>query len=573
MTKNLDRHDFGKNDFDVVVVGSGFGGSVAALRLAEKGYRVCVLEAGRRFKAHEFPKTSWRLGSFLWAPKLGFFGIQRIHLLPNVIVLAGAGVGGGSLVYANTLYKPPAEFFADPQWSKITDWQDELAPYYDQAERMLGATLNPTLTPSDEAMKETARRLGVENTFRMAPVGVYFGKGRGVSEPDPYFGGVGPSRTGCLQCGSCMTGCRHGAKNDLTKNYLALAESIGVEVRPMSTVTSLRTRTSGDFEVKVEQTGSWFPRVNSYKMVCPNVVIAAGTYGTQKLLHQMSFERKLPHLSGRLGALSRSNSESLVGAYSDKHDVNYSEGVAITSSFFPDEHTHVEPVRYGKGSNLMALLSTILTDEVPGVPRWRTWLSLTLRAPIRTLRHLWVRGWSERTVIALVMQNLENSLTVFAKPKLVTGGFRLSSKQGEGEPNPSYIPEANETAKTLATVIGGRPLGHLGDLISTPFTAHFVGGAVIGESPQTGVVDAYQRVWGYSNLTISDGSVIPANLGVNPSLTITALAERTFAMWPNKGELDHRPPQGDPYRRVDPVAPVDPAVPAHAVGALLVSRD
>jgi cholesterol oxidase len=287
----------------------------------------------------------------------------------------------------------------------------------------------------------------------------------------------------------------------------------------------------------------------------------------------MSFEKKLQRLSGRLGALSRSNSESLVGAYANDAKVDYSQGVAITSSFFPDEHTHVEPVRYGKGSNLMALLSTILTDEVPGVPRWRTWLLLTLKAPLRTLRHLWVRGWSERAVIALVMQNLENSLTVFAKPKFLTGGFRLSSKQGEGEPNPSYIPEANETAKTLAKVIGGRPLGNLGDLISTPFTAHFVGGAVIGETPTTGVVDPYQRVWGYPNLTISDGSVIPANLGVNPSLTITALAERTFAMWPNRGDLDHRPPQGDPYRRVDAVAPINPAVPADAVGALRLARD
>ncbi len=556
-------------DFDVIVVGSGFGGSVAALRLSEKGYRVCVLEAGRRFAANQLPKTSWRLRSFLWAPRLKMFGIQRLHVLPNVVVLAGAGVGGGSLVYANTLYQPPAKFFQDPQWSRITDWQAELNPHYDQASRMLGVTTNPLMTPSDEAMLQTARDLGVGETFRLAPVGVYFGDGPGKRKPDPFFGGVGPDRVGCLQCGACMTGCRHGAKNDLTKNYLALAELAGAVVKPLSTVTSIKPRVGGGFEIAVTKTGSWLAKHNTYTATAPKVVLAAGTYGTQKLLHRMRAEGKLPHVSARLGTLSRSNSESLVGAYAADDSVDYSQGVAITSSFFPDAHTHVEPVRYGRGSNLMALLSTVLTEESPGVPRWRTWLAVAFRHPLRVLSHVWVKGWSQRSVIALVMQNVDNSLTVYPKRNPLTGKIKLTSKQGEGEPNPSYIPEANQTATQLAKVIKGRPVGNLGDLISSPITAHFVGGVVIGESAEVGVVDAYQRLWGYPDITVSDGSVIPANLGVNPSLTITALAERAFALWPNLGESDERPTQGDPYRVVAPVAPLNPVVPPHAVGALL----
>lgn len=561
------------DDFDVIVIGSGFGGSVAALRLSEKGYRVCVFEAGRRFAPNQLPKTSWRLRSFLWAPKLKMFGIQRLHVLPNVVVLAGAGVGGGSLVYANTLYQPTAKFFQDDQWAGITDWQAELAPHYDQATRMLGVTTNPMMTPSDEAMLQTARDMGVGDTFRLAPVGVYFGEGPGKTSPDPFFGGVGPERVGCLQCGACMTGCRHGAKNDLTKNYLALAQLAGAVVKPMSTVTSIFPQSSGGVQIEVTKTGSWFTHRNTYRLTAQKVVVAAGTYGTQKLLHRMRAENKMPHISSRLGSLSRSNSESLVGAFASDDRVDYSQGVAITSSFFPNQNTHVEPVRYGRGSNLMALLSTVLTEESPGVPRWRTWLAVAARHPFRVLSHLWVKGWSQRAVIALVMQDVDNSLTVYPKQNPVTGKMRLSSRQGEGEPNPSYIAEANQTATQLAKVIDGRAVGNLGDLISSPITAHFVGGVVIGETPQSGVVDGYQRLWGYPEITVSDGSVIPANLGVNPSLTITALAERAFSLWPNKGEIELRPPQGDPYRVVAPITPVKPVVPEGAVGALLVNRD
>ena len=356
------------SQYDVVVVGSGFGGSVTALRLAEKGYRVLVLEAGRRFADDEFARTSWDLRRFLWAPRLGCFGIQRIHRLPDVTILAGAGVGGGSLVYANTLYRPDEAFYDDPQWRDITDWRAELAPAYDLASRMLGVTQNPTMTASDVAMRTVADQMGVGHTFALTPVGVFFGDDAGRTVPDPYFGGAGPDRTGCIQCGECMTGCRHGAKNTLVKNYLYLAEQLGVEVRPLTTVCGLR-EVPGGWQVETERTGAWFPRRTRDTVTASQVVLAAGTWGTQRLLHRMRDWGRLPHLSPRLGELTRTNSESLVGALSRRRDVDFTRGVAITSSFRPEPDTHVEPVRYGRGSNAMGLLSVSLTDGDGPWPR------------------------------------------------------------------------------------------------------------------------------------------------------------------------------------------------------------
>jgi cholesterol oxidase len=337
-------------DFDVLIIGSGFGGSVSALRLAEKGYRVGVLEAGRRFTDDTLPRTSWRLKDFLWAPKLGLTGIQRIHVLKDVVVLAGAGVGGGSLVYANTLYVPGKPFFDDPQWSGITDWADELTPYYDQAARMLGVVTNPTMTPADEVMKAVADDMGVGHTFRLTPVGVYFGDGPGVTRPDPFFGGVGPERTGCIECGECMTGCRHNAKNTLPKNYLALAEAAGARVYPMTTVTGLTERDGGGFTIDTVRTGTWGSR-RVRTLSAEQVIVAAGTYNTQRLLHRMKDDGRLPRLSSMLGRLSRTNSESILGAITSTTANDFTQGVAITSSFYPEPHTHVEPCRYGKGSN------------------------------------------------------------------------------------------------------------------------------------------------------------------------------------------------------------------------------
>ena len=561
-------------DFDVLIIGSGFGGSVSALRLTEKGYRVGVLEAGRRFADHEFAKTSWRVRDFVWAPFLGCYGIQRIHLLRNALILAGAGVGGGSLNYANTLYVPPDPFFNDKQWSHITDWRSELMPHYDQATRMLGVVKNPTFTDADRIMKDLADEMGVGDTFTPTPVGVFFGadgkKQPGQTVPDPFFGGVGPARTGCIECGECMTGCRHGAKNTLVKNYLGLAETAGAQVIPMTTVTRFSQRGDGIWEVRTKRTGRRIPG-GGKTYTAKHVILAAGTYGTQNLLFTMR-DAGLLRLSPKLGVLTRTNSESIVGAQTLKvnPDLDLTHGVAITSSIHPTADTHIEPCRYGKGSNAMGLLQTLMTDgtgpEGTDVPRWKQMLRSAIRHPWQSTKVFIPRRWSERAVIALVMQNLDNSITTFTKRGIL--GRRMTSKQGHGEPNPTWIPVANRATRRIAEKIDGIAAGSWGELFNIPMTAHFLGGAPIGDSAETGVIDPYHRVYGYPTLYVVDGAAISANLGVNPSLSITAQAERAAALWPNKGEQDQRPAQGEPYQRLAPVAPVRPVVPAEAPGAL-----
>ena len=554
-------------DFDVVIIGSGFGGSVAALRLTEKGYKVAVLEAGRRFSDKDFPKTSWRLNRFLYLPRLGLRGIQRIHVLPNVLVLAGAGVGGGSLVYANTLYKPPASYFDDKQWKHITDWDSELTPWYDQASRMLGVAQNPYFSPSDKAMKEVADQMGVGHTFKLAPLGVYFGDGNGVKSKDPFFGGVGPDRDGCLQCGACMTGCRHNAKNTLPKNYLGLAEKAGAKVFPEHTAVKTEQLSDGSWKITARKSSAWFGGKRSF--TASHVVVAAGTYNTQKLLHKMKLDGTLPKISDQLGKLSRTNSEALTGSIMPKGGTDFSKGSAITSSFFPDDHTHVEPVRYGKGSNFMGMLQTVMTDGVNIKDRRRQWLRQVITKPSLVLKIMDVRQWSERTVVALIMQNVDSAISVNGKRSIF--GYRLTSKNDSLIPNATYIPAANEVARRIAENNGGIAGGHIGDLVNAPFTAHFVGGCVIGDSITNGVIDPYHRVYNYPTMHIVDGASVTANLGVNPSLTITAQAERAFSMWPNKGETDPRPAQNSQYKKVDAVFPSKPFVPKGAVGELRVS--
>ncbi|GIG20907.1 cholesterol oxidase [Cellulomonas chitinilytica] len=552
----------------VVVVGSGFGGSVAALRLSEKGYRVTVLEAGRRFTPETLPRTSWDVRRFLWAPRLGCHGIQRIHLLPDVVVLAGAGVGGGSLVYANTLYEPQSDvFYADPQWAGLTDWRDELAPHYDQARRMLGVVENPTDSPADEVVKAAARDLGVEGSYRRAPVGVVFGE-PGAAVPDPFFGGVGPERRGCLQCGECMTGCRHGAKNTLETNYLWLAERAGARIVPDTTADAVRPRDDGRYDVDVRRTGGRARRT----FVADQVVVAAGAWGTQALLHRMRASGTLPQLSPRLGRLTRTNSEALGGAVrrlrGARRGTDLNSGVAITSSVWLDERTHLEPVRYGRGSNLMGLLGTVLTDGGGRVPRPLRWLGQVVRHPGQVASNLvGMRSWSERTVIGLVMQTGDASITV-APRRTWRGRWRLTSTPGDGEPNPTWIPQANDAYRAMARHVGGFPMSSVGEVVDIPMTAHFIGGCVIGATPRDGVVDAYHRVFGYPGLHVMDGSTVSANLGVNPSLTITAQAERACSLWPNAGDADPRPALGEPYRRLAAVAPRRPVVPAGAPASL-----
>jgi cholesterol oxidase len=445
---------------------------------------------------------------------------------------------------------------------------------------MLGVTKNPTVTPADEAARRVAERMGRAGTFHLTPVGVYFGDGPGLEAGDPYFGGAGPRRAGCSECGSCMTGCRYGAKNMLTENYLYLAERAGAEILPMTTVTAVRPlgiglgqERSGDpakqpprgYSVDIKRTGGIARGRRT--ITAEQVVFAAGTYGTQKLLHRMKATGALPRLSAALGVRTRTNSEAILGIerFRSRGD-DHSRGVAITSSFHPDEHTHIEPTRYGPGSNAMGALRTLLVDGGGRVPRWVKFLGEVATHPWDLVRLPNLRNWSRRTVIALVMQTRDNSVTV--TPRRGPFGWGLRSGPGHGEPNPSWIPEAHQAVRMLAEELGGMAGGTWLDLFGIPTTAHFIGGCVIGDSPETGVIDGYHRVYGHDGLHIVDGSAVSANLGVNPSLTITAQAERAMAFWPNRGEDDPRPAQGEPYRRVAPVTPKNPVVPAHAPAAL-----
>ncbi|ROO87585.1 cholesterol oxidase [Actinocorallia herbida] len=571
-------------DYDVVIVGSGFGGSVSALRLTEKGYKVAVLEAGRRFTPQSLPKNSWHVRDYLWAPALGLYGVQRVHVLGKVMVMAGAGVGGGSLNYGNTLYEPPAAFFEDRQWAHITDWKEELEPYYEQARRMLGARLNPTDTPADVHLKAAAERMGVAGTFHATPVGVFFGDGRdsdgtakaepGAEAPDPYFGGAGPARRACIECGECMTGCRHGAKNTLNENYLYLAEKAGAVIHPLTTVTAIGQDAADGYRIETRPTNR---RGKSPGEVfrAGHVVVAAGTYGTQTLLHTMRSRGRLPHVSDRLGRLTRTNSEALVSAqtsprnYRAGHGANpdFTRGVAITSSVHPNDDTHVEVVRYGRGSNAMGAMAILQVPYSPRVPRFPAWLAHCARHPLTAVRSLSNRRWSERTILGLVMQTHDNSLTTYVKGSGIGGGL-LRARQGEGTPNPTQIPEATEIAALLAEEINGFAGSNIGELMGTPMTAHFLGGCVIGADSEHGVIDPYHRLYGYPGVHVVDGSAVSANLGVNPSLTITAQAERAMAFWPNKGDPDTRPRQDEGYRRVRPIPPKRPAVPEGAFGSL-----
>ncbi|PKV82350.1 GMC oxidoreductase [Nocardia fluminea] len=546
-------------DYDVIVVGSGFGGSVTALRLTEKGYRVGVLESGRRWDAEDFPKTNWNIPKAIWAPRLGLTGPQRISALGKCLVFSGSGVGGGSLIYGNTLYEPLPEFYRDRAWAHITDWKSELAPYYDQAARMLGVVENPRVGPKDDVLLQIARDLKVADTFHRTHVGVFFNEGaEGVEVDDPYFGGAGPRRAGCIHCSECFTGCKHNAKNTTTLNYLHLAESNGAQVHPLTTVTSVAPDGQGGYRVETVQSNGWV-RKQRRTFTAEQVVFAAAALGTQKLLHKLRGDGTLPELSSRLGELTRSNSEAIIGVTS-KSRRDFAQGVAITSSIHPEPQTHVEVCTYGKGQNALFLQTVPMIDG--GAFRFLRLLLSMLLHPVQFLRSQNAHGASERSVILLVMQSLDNSLTSYLK------GKRLVTKQGSGEPNPEWIPMAHDIARRYAAESDGITGNIATDIFNIPATAHYIGGCTIGDSRETGVIDPYQRVYGHPGLHVADGSAITANLGVNPSLTITAQAERAMAFWPNKGEPDPRPDLGTAYQRIRPVAPERPAVPDSAPGAL-----
>ena len=519
-------------DFDYVVIGSGFGGSVSALRLAEKGYSVCVLERGRRFAASDFPRTNWSLRKSLWMPRARCFGILRLSVLSDVFVLSGAGVGGGSLVYANTLYVPPAPFFDAPVWRDLADWQRVLQPFYRRAQFMLGVTQNRVEGEPDRVLAEIAGELGRGDSYVTTPVAVHFGT-PGQTVDDPYFGGVGPARTGCTLCGGCMVGCRFGAKNTLDKNYLWFAEQLGAEVRPMRTVVDVRALEGGGYEVDHVRSGAWLGR-DRQTLRARHVVMAAGVLGTVELLLECKARGSLPQLSDALGRHVRTNSEAILGVKARRQRERYDHGIAISSSIHVDDHTHVEVVRYSDGSDALQPLSTLLTDGGGRIPRWLRYLGNVVRHPIDFMRGLWPFGSARRGVFLLVMQTLDNSISLGLRRRWRRLWRKaLDTDRGKGASSPTYIPLGNQVARIFAKKIDGIPKSSIFEvLFDVPTTAHILGGAVIAGSAADGVVDVSHQAFGHPGLYVVDGSMIPANLGVNPSLTITALAEHAMSQIP-----------------------------------------
>ncbi|RMD99145.1 MAG: GMC family oxidoreductase [Bacteroidetes bacterium] len=515
-----------QHDYDYIIIGSGFGGSVSALRLSEKGYKVLVLEKGKWYRAEDFPKTNWNLRRWLWLPALRWFGIMKLTFFRHVTILSGTGVGGGSLVYANTLPRPKAAFFKTGSWAGLTDWEQELEPYYQTAERMLGAAKNPHPGPADKALEELAAQLGRQKKYSHTRVGVFFGP-PGQTVDDPYFEGKGPRRAGCIFCGSCMTGCRHNAKNSLDKNYLHLAMLQGAEVKAEQEVFDVRPLDGADgstgYEVHFRKSTAWFFSKKS-KLTCKGLVFAGGVLGTVPLLLRLR-QHSLPRLSVRLGHDVRTNNESLLPVTSLDKSVDYSEGVAIGSILQTDEHSHLEPVRYGKGSGFWRFSLLPLISGGGFWQRMKDLLRILVKDASRIARVLTVGDWARHTPILLFMQHLDSTLQL----RLTKLG-RVNTSLGQGPAPTPFIPQAVSLAKGYAQKVKGYPMSFfLEPLAGISSTAHILGGAVMGDSPATGVIDKNNRVYGYQNMYVCDGSMISANPGVNPSLTITAISERAMA--------------------------------------------
>ena len=537
------------HDFDWLVIGSGFGGSVSALRLAEKGYRVGVVECGRRFADHDFARSAWDLRRYFWMPRLGLRGIFRLTMFKDVFIASGNGVGGGSLGYANTLYRARPAFFRDRQWDALADWEEELRPHYETAERMLGVTEYEGMTPADELLRAYAEEIGVGDSFAHTRVGVFFGE-PGQEVPDPFFGGEGPSRSGCIRCGSCMIGCRYGAKNTLAKNYLWFAERLGVEILPERLASEIRPLDpadgTGGYAVMTVRPGAWLRR-RERTLTARGVVVAAGALGSNQLLASCKQGGALPRLSDRLGELVRTNSESIQAVTAPDDSRDFARSVAITSSIYPDPDTHIEVVTYGRGGDAMSRLFTTMTGAGPRVTRPLRWIAAMLRHPLQTARLLWPVKWPRRTVILLVMQSLDTAMSLRPRRRLLGRGVRLQTEQDPERPNPTYLPAAEHAARWFAKRTGGIPQsGFTESSLNIPTTAHILGGAVIGEDPESGVIDARNRVFGYRNLLVCDGAAVPANPGVNPSLTITALAERAMSFVEPNEEAGQRGREAEP---------------------------
>jgi cholesterol oxidase len=529
-------------DYDWLVIGSGFGGSVAALRLAEKGYSVGVLECGRRFADADFARETADFRRYNWAPHLGLRGILRLNVFKHVFVLSGCGVGGGSLGYANTLYRARPGFYETGQWAGLADWASELAPFYEQAERMLGVATYDRDGVADQLLREYGESIGVGDTYRRTPVGVFLGE-PGRTVPDPYFGGAGPERTGCLRCGSCMIGCRHGAKNTLMKNYLWFAEKLGVRILAERTVTDIRPLGDGSgadgYEVTHERSGGIVRRQRA-TLRARGVVVAAGALGTNRLLQRCRLNGSLPRLSDRLGHSVRTNSEAIISVCAPEDSgYDFSDSIAITSSIHTDPDTHIEVVTYGAGGDSQSLLRQLMVTAGGRGTRPLHFVLAALRRPRQALGAYRIRGTARRTVILLVMQSLDNAMRLKVKRRLPGGSVVLTTEQDPLNPNPDSIPAAYDAARWFAERTGGTAYSGVTEaVLAIPLTAHILGGAVIGPDPQTGVVDAQHRVFGYENLLVCDGAAVPANVGANPSLTITALAERALTFIPAKSERE-----------------------------------
>ncbi|MBZ5664528.1 MAG: GMC family oxidoreductase N-terminal domain-containing protein [Acidobacteriia bacterium] len=529
-------------DFDFIVIGSGFGGSVSALRLVEKGYKVAVMEMGRRWTPDNLPHTSWSLHRWFWRPNLGLRGFFSMRFFRHATIFHGCALGGGSITYGSTLLPAPEKVWGTGSWTGLANWKAEMPQHYETASRMLGVTENKILGPADLLLKQAAEVAGSGNTFYCTKVGIFQaaeGQPGNQTFPDPFFGGEGPARTTCRGCGGCMMGCRYGAKNTLDVNYLYLAEKHGARLLPETKVVNVKPLAgigdgSAGYEVSTVRSTAFMHRPAG-RFTCRGVVFSASSLGTMELLFRLKERGSLPAISGQLGQHVRTNSESLIGARTPGCSQDVSQGIAIGSGIYIDEHTHIEAVRYPNGSDTMGFLTTILTDGRPGPQRIALWLknvvASMLRHPFRTVRVLQPLGWAREFVILLCMQALEGEIEMHWQ-RLWFWPFRkfLVSRGGKV---PTYIPKANEFAKKYAQLTGGFAMSMLPEILfDVPGTAHCIGGCVIADTSGHGVVDSHHRVFNYRNMYICDGSVVAANLGVNPSLTITALAERAMTFIP-----------------------------------------
>ena len=518
-------------DYDFIIIGSGFGGSVSAHRLTEKGYKVGILEMGKRYRQQDFPKNNWDLPRYLWAPLLKLHGFFRMVVFKHAFVLSGVGVGGGSLVYANTLLVPPEKVWDDPKWKSLKNWKDVMPAFYETAKKYLGVTRNPYMGTADRMLKEAAETQGFGETYYHTDVGVYFGE-KGKTVPDPYFGGEGPERTGCQLCGGCMVGCRHGAKNTLDKNYLYFAEKNGAEVIPETMVVDVKPINgkadgSDGYEIHTKRSTRWFGKEKRV-FRCRGLVFSAGVLGTVKLLMTCRESGSLPHLSSQLGEFVRTNSESIIGLRVDDKSLDVGEGIAIGSGIHIDENTHIEAVRYPKGSDSLWGLTTILTHGKPGITRIFTWMLTLLRHPLVAIKNSHPFGWAKSTIILLVMQTLDNHIQMKLRRSWLNPFKKTLATHGP--PVPTFIPQANQFLEKMTKQFPGAPVTSLTEIfLNVPTTAHILGGAAMGNDAQSGVIDGENRVYNYQNMYVCDGSMIGANLGVNPSLTITAMSEHAMS--------------------------------------------